>query len=218
MAGIYLRTADLPLVIPVFPLDGALLLPRGNLPLNIFEPRYLNMIDDVMAGDRIVGMIQTRDGDRRTRPALADVGCAGRVTSYAETGDGRYLITLTGICRFRIGPELAVQAPYRQLRVDYSEFEDDLKAPEEPAAFNRDALLKALKAYLERRGLDIDWRTAEDAPVESLVNSLSMALPFETAEKQALLEAETPDRRRATLTALLQIDAAADDDTSSQIQ
>jgi uncharacterized protein len=218
MAGIYLHTRDLPQLIPVFPLDGALLLPRASLPLNIFEPRYLNMIDDVMAGDRIIGMIQTRDGDRNPRPTLADVGCAGRVTSYAETGDGRYLITLTGICRFRAGAELAAQTAYRQLRVDYSAFEDDLKPPGEPAVFNRGALLKALKAYLDHRGLDIDWSMAEEAPVESLVNSLSMALPFDTAEKQALLEAETSDKRRAALTALLQIDAAADDDTPSQLQ
>ena len=218
MAGIYLRAADLPQVIPVFPLDGALLLPRGALPLNIFEPRYLNMIDDVMAGDRVIGMVQTRNGEHLQRPLLAEVGCAGRITSYAETGDGRYLITLTGICRFRVGTELPAHTPYRQVRADYAVYEDDLKPAAEAAAEDRAALLEALKTYLERRGLDIDWRTAEDAPVESLVNSLSMALPFETAEKQALLEAETPYHRRAALTALLQIDAAVDEDSSSQIQ
>ena len=218
MASVYMHTADLPQVIPVFPLDGALLLPRGGLPLNIFEPRYLNMIDDVMAGDRIVGMIQTKGNGRGKRPELAEVGCAGRITSYAETGDGRYLITLTGICRFRLGPELPVHTPYRQVRADYAAFEDDLKPAPESSPEDRVALLEALKTYLERRGLDIDWRTAEDAPVESLVNSLSMALPFETAEKQALLEAETPNHRRSALTALLQIDAAVDDETSSQMQ
>jgi len=218
MGGIYLHTADIPQVIPVFPLDGALLLPRAALPLNIFEPRYLNMIDDVMAGDRIIGMVQTKSGDQRTHPVLAEVGCAGRITSYAETGDGRYLITLTGICRFRVTTELPVHTPYRQIRADFATFEADLKPGPEASPGARSKLLSALKSYLERRGLDIDWRTAEDAPVESLVSSLSMALPFETAEKQALLEAATPEERRAALTALLQIDAAVDDDSSPQIQ
>ncbi|MEO6340810.1 MAG: LON peptidase substrate-binding domain-containing protein [Caulobacteraceae bacterium] len=217
MASIYIHASDLPQVIAVFPLDGALLLPRGALPLNIFEPRYLNMIDDVMAGDRMIGMVQTRPGGVRV-PKLAAVGCAGRITSYAETGDGRYLITLSGICRFKVGAELPVQTPYRQVRADFHAFEADLQPAPEATAFDRAALLDALKNYLEHRGLDIDWRTAEDAPVESLVNSLSMALPFETAEKQALLEAETPDRRRAALTALLRIDAAVDDDSPPPIQ
>src|SRR6478752_429589 len=119
----YRRIADLPQMIPVFPLDGALLLPGGDLPLQIFEPRYLNMIDDVMAGDRIVGMIQTRTGGDRARPKLSSVGCAGRVTSYAETSDGRYLITLTGVCRFRVGEELPARSPYRQVRADFAAFE-----------------------------------------------------------------------------------------------
>ena len=217
MAGIYLHASDLPQVISVFPLDGALLLPRGALPLNIFEPRYLNLIDDVMSGDRMIGMVQTRAGGVHA-PKLAEVGCAGRITSYAETGDGRYLITLSGICRFKVGAELPVQTPYRQVRADFQPFGADLQPAPEASAFDRAALLDALKNYLERRGLDIDWRTAEDAPVESLVNSLSMALPFDTAEKQALLEAETPDRRRAALTALLRIDAAVDDDSTPPIQ
>ena len=127
MGASYIRAADLPQVIPVFPLDGVLLLPRGSLPLNIFEPRYLNMIDDAMAGDRIIGMVQLGAGGDPTRPGLAKVGCAGRITSYAETSDGRYIITLTGICRFRLGAELPVQSPYRQVRADFSTFEDDLK-------------------------------------------------------------------------------------------
>src|SRR6476659_9818971 len=125
MAG-FRRAAELPQVIPVFPLDGALLLPGGELPLQIFEPRYLNMVDDAMAGDRIVGMIQTRAGGDRARPNLADVGCAGRITSYAETSDGRYLITLTGVCRFDAGEELALPTPYRQVRARYERFEGDL--------------------------------------------------------------------------------------------
>jgi Lon protease-like protein len=155
--GGYIKAADLPQVIPVFPLDGVLLLPHGMLPLNVFEPRYLNMIDDVMSGDRIIGMIQTKGAqnamdDERPAPNLAQVGCAGRITSYAETSDGRYLITLTGVCRFRLGPELPVRTPYRQVRADFSGFEPDLKALDEESDADRPSLLAALKAYLERRG------------------------------------------------------------------
>jgi Lon protease-like protein len=216
----YRRIADLPQMIPVFPLDGALLLPGGDLPLQIFEPRYLNMIDDVMAGDRIIGMIQTRAGGDRERPKLSDVGCAGRVTSYAETSDGRYLITLTGVCRFDAGAELAILTPYRQLRARYDRFEADLVeggsalAPE--AARHRFA--KALKRYLNRRELDIDWETAQTAPLEALVNSLAMGLPFEPAEKQALLEAPTLAGRFETLATLLEIDGEDGDDEGHSVQ
>jgi Lon protease-like protein len=213
MAQGYVRTSDLPQVIPVFPLDGALLLPRGQLPLNIFEPRYLNMVDDAMAGDRIIGMIQTVGGSR-ARPRLAPVGCAGRITSYAETSDGRYLITLTGIARFSTGEELPNSAPYRQVRADYAPWEADLATPDEGLPFVREPMLEALKAYLNRRQLDIDWETAREAPEEALVNSLSMALPFEAASKQALLEAGTLADRAETLTALLAIEAMSDDDES----
>src|SRR5215475_9908963 len=129
----YRRIADLPQVIPVFPLDGALLLPRGDLPLQIFEPRYLNMVDDAMAGDRVIGMIQTRPGGDRARPMLASVGCLGRITSYAETSDGRYLITLTGVCRFEANEELPVRTPYRQIRATYDRFEADLASEVEAA-------------------------------------------------------------------------------------
>src|SRR5688572_20297593 len=119
-AAAYLKAADLPQVIPVFPLDGALLLPHGALPLNIFEPRYLNMVDDAMAGERLIGMVQTRNGGERDRPRLASVGCVGRITSFSETGDGRYLITLTGVSRFTVGAELPVHTPYRQVTADFS--------------------------------------------------------------------------------------------------
>jgi len=206
----YVRAADLPQVIPVFPLDGVLLLPRGQLPLNIFEPRYLNMVDDAMAGDRIIGMIQPSGGPRRL-PALAPVGCAGRITSFAETSDGRYLITLTGCSRFRVQGELPVQTPYRQVRAQFAPFEADLTAP--PAGeggLDRENLLEALRAYLTTRGLDIDWETAETAPPEALINSLSMALPFDPPEKQALLEAPDLDGRAVVLTALMRIGAAGD--------
>ncbi|MBC6983816.1 LON peptidase substrate-binding domain-containing protein [Caulobacter sp. 17J80-11] len=203
----YVKVTDLPQVIPVFPLDGALLLPRGQLPLNIFEPRYLNMVDDAMAGERVIGMIQTVGG-QRARPDLANIGCIGRVTAYSETSDGRYLVTLTGVARFRVIAELPVQTPYRQVQVDYEPFHEDLKPSPEDFAFDREHFLEALKAYLARRALDVDWATAEAAPEEALVNSLSMALPFDPAEKQALLEADSLVDRRKALTALLQIDAA----------
>ena len=220
----YRHITDLPQLIPIFPLDGALLLPRGQLPLNVFEPRYLNMIDDAMAGERILGMIQTRTGGSREVPALAGVGCAGRITSYAETSDGRYLITITGVCRFRTAGELNAQTPYRQVRAEYADFATDLDGGEDEATLEpgRTDLLAGLKAYLEGRGLEIDWSQAREAPMEALINSLSMALPFEAAEKQALLEAVAVEERRAALVALLQMGAAmpggGDDDEAPSMQ
>jgi Lon protease-like protein len=212
----YRRATDLPQLIPLFPLDGALLLPGGELPLQIFEPRYLNMVDDVMAGDRVIGMIQTKGGDR-SRPALADVGCLGRITSYAETSDGRYLITLTGVCRFQPGEELGLRTPYRQVRARYDRFEDDLSEDEREEAplAVRDRFAKALKRYLNHRDLDIDWETATTAPLEPLVNSLAMGLPFDRAEKQALLEAPALADRFDALTTLLEIDCLDDGDDDS---
>ena len=213
------RAQDLPQVIPVFPLEGVLLLPHGMLPLNIFEPRYLNMIDDAMGGERIIGMVQALPGRDRERPSLASIGCAGRITSFAETSDGRYLITLTGISRFFLGEELPVRTPYRQVRADFMPFEADLAPIAEDEGFDKLRLLHALKAYLDRRSLEVDWETAKAAPAEALVNSLSMALPFEPAEKQALLEAPTSSERREALVALLEIDAASiDDDEASTLQ
>ena len=206
------KIADLPTVIPVFPLDGAVLLPHAALPLNIFEPRYLNMIDDALASDRVIGMIQTRAGGSRQHPALCDVGCVGRITSFSETGDGRYMITLTGVARFRVGRELQVTTPYRQVEADFSSFAADLAPAGDDDGFDRMVFLAALKAYLDHRGLDIEWEGAREAPGEALVNSLSMALPFEPAEKQALLEAATILERRDALIALLRIDAADNDD------
>lgn len=205
----YRQAADLPQMVPVFPIDGALLLPGGDLPLQIFEPRYLNLIDDVMAGDRVLGMVQTRPGGDRERPGLARVGCAGRITSYAETSDGCYLITLTGVCRFETGEELPFRLPYRQVRAVYQPFAADLDETENaqaPAAA-RSRFAKALKRYLNHRELDIDWETASTAPLEALVNSLAMGLPFDPAEKQALLEAPDLAGRFETLSTLLEIDA-----------
>ncbi|MBX3481286.1 MAG: LON peptidase substrate-binding domain-containing protein [Caulobacter sp.] len=214
----YRKLEDLPQVIPVFPLDGAVVLPGGQLPLNIFEPRYLNMFDDAMSGERIIGMLQTRSGGDRERPALSPVGCAGRITAFAETGDGRYLVTLTGVCRFRALDELAVMAPYRQLRVDYAPFIDDL-APATETPIERAGFLDALRGYLEPRGLAVDWDAAESAPAESLVDSLAMGLPFEPSEKQALLEAVSHADRAAVLTTLLRIGSViADDDDEPSMQ
>jgi len=214
----YRQLSDLPQLIPVFPLDGALLLPGGELPLQIFEPRYLNMVDDAMAGDRVIGMIQTRGGSR-ARPKLADVGCVGRITSYAETSDGRYLITLTGVCRFQAGEELDLRLPYRQLRANYDRFGDDLDDEEAQASeAARARFATALKRYLNQRELDIDWETAHEAPLEALVNSLCMGLPFEPAEKQAFLEAPDLAGRFEVLTTLLEIDASDPDDEHHQLQ
>ena len=210
----YRLAADLPQVLPVFPLDGALLLPGGDLPLQIFEPRYLNLIDDAMGGDRLIGMIQTRPGGDRERPALARVGCVGRLTAYAETSDGRYLITLTGVCRFSAVEELPFRTPYRQVRASFADFEDDLADAELPPTHElaRARFARALKRYLNHRDLDIDWETASTAPLEALVNSLAMGLPFEPAEKQALLEAPDLTGRFETLSTLLEIDALDDGD------
>lgn len=214
----YRQLSDLPQLIPVFPLDGALLLPGGELPLQIFEPRYLNMVDDAMAGDRVIGMIQTRGGSR-ARPKLADVGCVGRITSYAETSDGRYLITLTGVCRFQAGEELDLRLPYRQLRANYERFGDDLGDDDARASeAARTRFATALKRYLNQRELDIDWDTAHEAPLEALVNSLCMGLPFEPAEKQAFLEAPDLAGRFEVLTTLLEIDASDPDDEPHPLQ
>lgn len=218
MPGVYRKTFDLPLVIPVFPLDGVLLLPGGQLPLNIFEPRYLNMFDDAMSGDRIIGIVQTRPGGDPTRPALAPVGCAGRVTSFAETSDGRYLVTLTGVSRFRIGEELPSRAPYRQVRAEFGDYALDLREDQTETVGDGAALLNALRRYLDNRGLAIDWNEAQAAPSDALINSLAMALPFDPLEKQALLEARTIADRRGVLVALLEIDAAQDDDEPPSVQ
>lgn len=219
MAQGFVRIADLPQVIPVFPLDGAVLLARGQLPLNIFEPRYLNMIDDAMAGDRMVGMVQTTGGPA-DNPTLAPVGCVGRITTFAETPDGRYMITLTGLCRFRIAEEIPARSPYRQVRADFGPYAGDLVPAPSSAGIGRADLLEALRRFLEHRGLEIDWETAREAPAEALVNSLCMALPFEVAEKQALIEAPDLTARARALTTLLSINAAdtGDEDTPPSLQ
>jgi Lon protease-like protein len=220
MGGGYRKASDLPDVIPVFPLDGALLLPGGVLPLQIFEPRYLNMIDDAMRGDRLIGMVQTGDGGTRRVPSLLGVGCAGRITSYSETGDGKYLIALTGVSRFRMLEELEARTPYRQVRADFRCYEPDLSAEDEAVEFERAPFLTLLRRYLDNRRLGVEWEVVNAAPAPALINSLSMALPFTTVEKQALLEAADLESRRQTLTALLEIDGAGggDEDATPSIQ
>lgn len=217
----YHQVSDLPLNIPVFPLSGALMLPHSQLPLNIFEPRYLNMIDDAMMGDRVIGMIQTVPGGDRSQPNLANVGCLGRITSFSETPDGRYLITLTGLCRFKIDTELPVTTPYRQVHADYTGFDEDFRALDDDANFDRARFLSVLKGFLDHHGLEIDWNGAENAPSEPLVTSLAAALPFSPVERQALLEAHSRSDRLEVLVALMQINAAepkGDDDTPTPLQ
>ena len=206
------RISDLAEIVPVFPLGGVILLPRAQLPLNIFEPRYLNMIDDAMAGDRLIAMVQTTGGPP-LKPSLAEVACVGRITSFSETTDSRYLNTLTGVCRARLASEIPVSSPYRQCRLDYGPFEHDLTEEDgELEGFDRERLVAALSAYLRRRSLEIDWDTAEQAPPEPLINSLAIALPFEAASKQLLLESPSLLERAEALIAILEIDTAVDPD------
>jgi Lon protease-like protein len=203
---VYRSSADLPAIIPVFPLPGALLLPRGQLPLNIFEPRYVAMIDDALKGSRLIGMIQPDEAKATSpmQPALYSVGCAGRVTQLAETGDGRYLITLTGITRFKVRGEEVASTLYRQCRVDFSAYEGDL-VPSEGADVDRDALLKTLADYLDANRIEADWAGIREAPIEALVNGLSMMSPYGPKEKQALLEAPDLKSRADLLIAVTEI-------------
>lgn len=203
------KPEDLPTTAPIFPLAGALVFPRSALPLNIFEPRYLNMVDDALAASRLIGMIQpSARGLGIQQPPLAQVGCLGRITTFSETDDGRYLITLTGVCRFRIERELEVLTPYRQVLADYHEFGADLDAPT-GAEINRTRLSLALRRYVEINGFQADWDAVEEAPAETLVNALASLCPFEPEEKQALLEAETLKDRVEALVALLELNSTS---------
>ena len=204
----YFSINDLPPVLPVFPLTGVLLLPRSALPLNIFEPRYLELVDDALSQGRLIGMIQpTENEDQVLRPKLSQIGCAGRIVSYRETEDNRYLITLEGICRFKVKEEVSALSAYRQVACDFAPFAADL-AQSQDGDFPRERLLGALRDYLARRDLKADWKSVMTAPAESLVNALSMLCPFEPAEKQALLEAPSWVERVATLVTLLEIASA----------
>jgi Lon protease-like protein len=211
MNATYHGPDDLAPVIPVFPLAGALLLPRGQMPLNIFEPRYLAMVDDALrSGQRLIGMVQpdTAHPGPEARPNLYKIGCVGRITQLAESGDGRYLIQLTGIARFRIGEELDVPTLYRQCRVNYTDFVDDFTARKGEDAVDRKRLLRALQDFLKANDLKADWEGIENAPNEALVNALAMMSPYGAAEKQALLEAPNLKARAELLVAMTEIELA----------
>ena len=207
-------SAALPEIIPIFPLTGVLLLPRGRLPLNIFEPRYLAMTKDALGGERLIGMVQPSDpqddnrGGGRKNPRVYPVGCAGRMTQFAESGDGRYLIQLTGVARFRIAEELSVTTPYRQCRVTYQPFVDDFTPRMGEDEVDRKALLRALTSFLKANNLKADWEGIENAPNEALVNALAMMSPYDAAEKQAMLEAPDLKTRAEILVAVTEIELA----------
>ncbi|MBI1237898.1 MAG: peptidase S16 [Alphaproteobacteria bacterium] len=202
--AIYRSIDDLPRTIAIFPLPLAILLPRARLPLNIFEPRYLAMIDDALATSRVIGMIQPSGGGEK--PALFPVGCLGRITSFTETPDNRYLITLTGLARFRAGPEAANDKPYRRMEVDYAPYASDMAEPAEDQ-IDRLRLIDALRDYLRDKSVQLDWDAVERAPAEQLVNAIAMLSPFDPTEKQAILEAKDFRRRGETVLALLEIGA-----------
>jgi len=212
MNATYKGPEALPDIIPVFPLPGALLLPRGQMPLNIFEPRYLAMIEDTLRSlHRIIGMIQpdpAHPGPDKNKPHLFKVGCVGRVTQFAESGDGRYLIQLTGISRFRVEEELPVTTLYRQCRVTYASFIDDFTARKGEEQVDRKALLRALTEFLKANNLKADWEGIENAPNEALVNALAMMSPYDAAEKQAMLEAPDLKTRAEILVAVTEIELA----------
>lgn len=211
---------DLPSTIPIFPLEGALLLPGGRMPLNIFEPRYVQMVDEAVSGSRLIGMIQpSLDGALRAdgEPELCKVGCAGRIIAFSETGDGRYLISLQGVCRFRIAHELTAKTPFRQGKI--APFLTDLDEDQAASEIDRPALLKAFRAYLQANDLEADWESVSRAENAMLVNALSMMAPYGPAEKQALLEAADLKTRAETLIAITEMALAREnEDFGSSLQ
>ncbi|SFJ52085.1 LON peptidase substrate-binding domain-containing protein [Celeribacter neptunius] len=198
-----LSAADLPQSIPIFPLPGALLLPRARLPLHIFEPRYLQMLEDCMkTSTRLIGMVQPCSGGGAGK--LNTIGCAGRLTAFSETEDGRYMVTLTGISRFRLGEETTGFAPYRKFTVDWRDFHADLGPAEADPGLKRTAFMSLLKRYFCEEELQTDWSSLGHADDELLINSLSMLCPFAPEDKQALLEAPCLSTRRETLVTLME--------------
>lgn len=196
---------QLPRTLPIFPLPGALLLPNSLLPLNIFEPRYLAMTRDAMTGHRMIGMVQPVDArSNAAKPEVYRTGCAGKISAFSETEDGRYLITLAGVCRFRIEEELPAATPYRQVLASFDSFRDDLDG-EDTEGVDRERLLQALHNYLTQSGLPADWSAIQRAPSGPLINSLSMICPFEPIEKQALLEAPSMADRAEIIIKLLEM-------------
>lgn len=205
--------ADLPGTIPIFPLPGALMLPRARLPLHIFEPRYLQMIEDTMkTSHRLIGLVQPYEMPKSGEQKLHHIGCAGRLTQFSETEDGRYMITLGGVSRFRIQQEVSGFAPYRRCDVSWDGFSADMGPTETDKAFDRDSFLDLLNRYFEAQDLSTDWDSLKDAEDELLINSLSMLCPFDPEEKQALLEAPSLSTRRETLVTLLEFALAAGSD------
>jgi uncharacterized protein len=204
------EAASLPATIPIFPLSGVLLLPRGRLPLNIFEPRYLAMTKDALGGERLIGMVQPSEpqddnrGGGQMNPPVYPVGCAGRITAFAETDDGRYLITLTGVSRFRIKEELPLLSGYRRVVADWAPFARDRDETAEPG-FDRERFARALKGYFAQRQISADWEAIEKAPGEHLLTSIAMLCPFAPNEKQALLEAGDLEERARLLVALIEM-------------
>lgn len=206
----YRKPADLPQTIPLFPLAGAILMPRGVIAFNIFEPRYLNMVDDVLGGDRVIGLIQPTTGEEDApSQSLAEIGTAGRITAFSETEDGRYLITLTGICRFGLEREFDAGAPYRQAIVSYDSYSEDFTQAR-GERIDRDSLITTLKRYAGLHGFQVDWGSVEQAPTETIINVAAQICPFDSGAKQALLEAVSLEERERTLRALLEWDAAGD--------
>ena len=199
------QPTELPEVIAIFPLGGALLLPRSRLPLHIFEPRYLQMTEDALKTDaRMIGMVQPNPVPGRDGHGLHTIGCAGRITQFSETEDGRYMITLGGVSRFRVVREMEGFTPYRRCEVDWAGFDRDLGADEKDACFSRKPFLDLLGRYFDTRGLSADWDTLKEADDELLINSLSMMLDFDAEDKQALLEAPSLQTRRETLMTLIE--------------
>lgn len=197
--------ADLPETIPLFPLPGALLLPRARLPLHVFEPRYLTMLEDCLkTSHRLIGMVQPLENGASGQSRLHEIGCAGRVTQFSETEDGRYMISLTGVSRFRVLKEIEGFTPYRRCEVSWEGFERDLQGAEADKAFNRSQFMGLLNRYFASQELSADWETLQDAEDELLLNSLSMLLEFHPEEKQALLEAPSLSNRRETLVTLIE--------------
>ena len=211
----YVKEGDFPSLLPVFPLSGALLLPEGHLPLNIFEPRYMQMFDDALGSHRLIGMIQPQIGvEESNHPALSSVGCIGRITSFSETSDGRYVVGVTGVARFRLLEECTSTKPYRSVR--FAPFMSDLSADDTEESVDRDNLLKVFRDFLDANNLDADWESVERASNRVLVNSLSMMSPFGAAEKQALLEAADLKSRAETLIAITEVVLAQDSGDSSR--
>jgi Lon protease-like protein len=204
--------AALPDTLPIFPLTGVLLLPRGRLPLNIFEPRYLAMTRDALGGERLIGMVQPSEPQRDNggggaiNPPVYPIGCAGRITAFSETDDGRYLLTLTGVSRFRIRDELPLLSGYRRIVAEWQPFAHDVDTPT-GAEFDRDRFIRGLKGFFTQRQISADWEAIEKAAGEHLINSIAMLCPFAPSEKQALLEAPDLDERARLLIALVEMAA-----------